>query len=60
MPVPAVLGNEAAATGTESIIFAVTLHDGGRVVDERSTDLCNGGLGCEEGNEGNGPQKCYP
>ena len=39
IPVPAVLGYEAAATGSESIILAATLHDCRRVMDPRLAAL---------------------
>ena len=40
VPVPSVLRDEAAATGSESIVLAVTLHDGRRVMNPWLTFLC--------------------
>jgi exonuclease III len=40
MPDPAVIGDQTASTGTESIIFTIALDDSRRIVNVRFADLC--------------------
>ena len=52
MPGPSVLGDEAAAAGSERIIFAVAFDDGGRVMDIGTPRLGEGRDGKKQGRQG--------